>query len=47
MKIYVDALISIFQIPFTLMGYTVTLQDIIVTLIFGGVICFIIGGLLK
>lgn len=47
MQEYINALIAILSTPIVLMGYTITLLDVVLYLIFGGVICFIIGGLLK
>lgn len=47
MKQAVDALISILQIEFEIMGFTVTWQDVIVCLIVGGIICLLLGGLFK
>lgn len=47
MKQAVDAFISILQIEFELMGHTITWQDVIVCLIFGGILCLLLGGLFK
>ena len=46
-KTAMDALMSILKTSFTIMGVTISFYEFLLYLLVAGLICFLIGGLLR
>lgn len=47
MKKYVDVLVEIMKIEFTLEGFTISIWQIMLFLIIAGILVFLIGGITR